>query len=217
MNARSPVETEFRKALLALDRLAISRLLASSEDSSPILQRIETLVIPALEWLGDEWEHGRVALSQVYMGGRICEQLVEENLTATKSARIAQPKMGLALLHDYHLLGKRMVYATLRGSGYEVLDYGRQDASSLVQKTCEDGIEVLLISTLMLPSALRVAQVREGLDRLGCHAKIVVGGAPFRFDHKLWREVGADAMCDTASDVLPVIASFSARSSEGRK
>ncbi len=37
------------------------------------------------------------------------------------------------------------------------------------------------------------------------NVKIVVGGAPFRFDDQLWREVGADAMCRTASEAVDVI------------
>jgi hypothetical protein len=33
----------------------------------------------------------------------------------------------------------------------------------------------------------------------------VVGGAPFRFDDQLWREVGADAMGLSASDALKIL------------
>jgi methanogenic corrinoid protein MtbC1 len=35
--------------------------------------------------------------------------------------------------------------------------------------------------------------------------KLIVGGAPFRFDAHLWKAVGADAMCRTASDAVSVI------------
>lgn len=196
---------QFEAALLALDRLAASRLLSVVGEGGSTLHRVEHLVIPALERIGRDWEQGRLALAQVYMSGRICEELVDELLPATNTPRQDQPQMALAVLEDYHLLGKRMVYATLRASGYELRDYGRMDVASLVRQTCEDGIEILLISTLMLPSALRVAQVREGLDRCGCQVKIVVGGAPFRFDEQLWREVGADAMGQNASDIVPII------------
>ena len=204
MDNNDAVELEFEAALLAMDWLSATRLLVDSKDGSPV-QRIERLVVPALERIGRDWEQGRIALSQVYMSGRICEQLVDNLLTENSVPRQNQPKMALVTLGDYHVLGKRMVYATLRASGYEVRDYGRMDAATLVQKTCEEGIEVLLISTLMLPSALQVAKVREGLDLSGCTIKIVVGGAPFRFDERLWREVGADAMGISASDVIGIV------------
>lgn len=195
-------------ALLALDRLAVARLLEAPGDE-PLLVRIERLMIPALERIGRAWEEGRVALSQVYMGGRICEDLVNRLIRSTSSRRMDQPQMAVAVLEDYHLLGKRMVYATLRAAGYEVSDYGRIDVPALVLRTVADRVELLLISTLMFPSALRVAQVRAGLAQAGCRARIIVGGAPFRFDEDLWREVGADAMCRNASNVLGVISSLS--------
>jgi hypothetical protein len=44
------------------------------------LEVIERVVAPALEHLGLEWEAGTVALSQIYMGGRLCEDLVNELL-----------------------------------------------------------------------------------------------------------------------------------------
>ncbi|HEX9077951.1 MAG TPA: cobalamin-dependent protein [Desulfuromonadaceae bacterium] len=194
-------------ALLALDRLAVARLL-ETPGHEPVLVRIERLMIPALERIGRGWEEGRVALSQVYMGGRICEDLVNRLIRSTSSRRMDQPRMAVAVLEDYHLLGKRMVYATLRAAGYEVSDYGRTDVAALVSRTVADRVELLLISTLMFPSALRVAQVREGLEQAGCRARVIVGGAPFRFDEDLWREVRADAMCRNASDVLGVISSL---------
>jgi methanogenic corrinoid protein MtbC1 len=205
MDNNDSIEMEFEAALLAMDWLSATRLLVDSEGGSPV-QRIERLVVPALERIGRDWEQGRIALSQVYMSGRICEQLVDNLLSENSASRQSQPKMALATLGDYHLLGKRMVYATLRASGYEVQDYGRMDAATLVRQACEEGIEVLLISTLMLSSALQVAKVRDGLDLSGRAVKIVVGGAPFRFDERLWREVGSTAMGMSASDVTGIVA-----------
>jgi methanogenic corrinoid protein MtbC1 len=34
---------------------------------------------------------------------------------------------------------------------------------------------------------------------------LIVGGAPFRFDDQLWQMVGANVMCENASDVVPAI------------
>lgn len=209
MNHAEEYEREFEMALLTLDRLAATRVLAAATDVTSPLAAIERLVIPVLERIGREWEQGRLALSQVYMSGRICEELIDGLLPGDGGIRSHQPRLALAVLEDCHLLGKRMVHATLRSGGFAVHDYGRRDVDSLVQQTLEDEVEVLLISALMLPSALRVAQVRTGLDRAGCRAKLIVGGAPFRLDDRLWREVGADAMGRTASDAVAAIAHVS--------
>jgi methanogenic corrinoid protein MtbC1 len=197
-------EVEFENALLALDRLSAARLLNVTDGNTP-LEHIENLLIPTLEKIGLGWEQGYYALSQVYMSGRICEEIVDDLMPPSDPDRKDQPKMAIAVLDDHHLLGKRMVYATLRASGYEIQDYGQMGVESLVQKTSEDGIEILLISVLMLNSALRVTKIREGLDYLGCNTRIIVGGAPFRIDEQLWKAVGADAMGKSASDAISAI------------
>jgi methanogenic corrinoid protein MtbC1 len=112
------------------------------------------------------------------------------------------------VLSDHHKLGKVIVYSLLRASGFDLLDYGTMEADDLVARVNKDKIEILLISALMLPSALKVKRVKEKLTDMGLDVKIIVGGAPFLFDDKLWKEVGADAMCRTASEVVPVIQEF---------
>jgi len=200
------VASEFEQALLSLDRLAARNILLESEDSESSLQLVEKLVVPALERIGAGWEQGQVALSQVYMSGRICEELVDTLLPPGGLGRKNRPKMAIAVLQDYHLLGKRIVYSVLRASGFELLDYGRVDVDDLVRRVRQDGVEVLLISVLMLPSALRVKEVRARLQAIGSDVKIVVGGAPFRLDDQLWKEVGADAMGREASEAVDIIA-----------
>ena len=100
------------------------------------------------------------------------------------------------------MLGKRIVYSLMRASGFELFDYGRMDVTELVQRARADGIRVLLISVLMLPSALKVREVRTALDP---DIRIAVGGAPFLFDSKLWEEVGADAMGRSAADAVRIV------------
>ncbi len=197
--------TTFLEALLAMDRIATNRILLSFVEQYDPFSAIEQLVVPALEQIGNQWETGELSLSQVYMSGRICEEIVDTLLPASGDQRIDQPVMAIAVLEDYHLLGKRMVYSTLRASGYALYDYGRVDTATLVEKVIGDQIAILLISVLMLPSALRIYDVRQKLTQAGYYPRIVVGGAPFRFDQQLWQDVGADRMGDTASDVVTIL------------
>lgn len=196
----------FEQALLACDRLAVHEIFSQLPASLSPIAAIESLVVPSLERLGLGWENGTVALSQVYMGSRICEEMVDTILPAESPERCDQPSMAIALLDDYHSLGKTIVYSILRASGFELQDYGRQNAVELVRRVTADDIKILLISTLMLPSAL---QVKEVCDKLrSCDVRVVVGGAPFRFDSVLWQQVGADAMGATASDAIDIVHKF---------
>ncbi len=201
----SNIVEEFLHALLATDRLLAKKIFADSSSLMNSTEFIEKVVVDALEQIGGDWEKGTVALSQVYMSGRICEELVDEIIPAGNLSRKDQPKTAITVLMDYHILGKRIVYSSLRASGFDLLDYGRTNVDQLVHLVEEDKVEILLISALMLPSALLVKEVKEKIADAGLNVKIVVGGAPFRFDDQLWREVGADAMCRTASEAISVI------------
>ena len=196
----------FETALLALDRLAVRTILEEVLDGGSPIQRIETVVVPALERIGEAWETGELSLAQVYMAGRLCEDAVGAITSTDHPTRPNAPRTAVAVLDDYHFLGKRMVYAVLRSGGYYPLDYGRVTVDELVARVKEDRVDVVFISTLMYPSALRVKEVCAKLA--GTPVRVVVGGAPFRFDPELWKDVGAHASGSSASDVLRLLSAW---------
>jgi len=196
---------KFTKALLATDKIMALELISEVLDPNNPFAIIENLVVPSMEKIGTGWENGSVALSQVYMSGRIVEEIVDELLPSSDPKRKGQPKMAIAVLDDFHLLGKRIIYSILRASGYNLLDFGRVDVEELFDRVINESVKIILISTLMLPSALRVRKLKDKLDQVGSTVKIVVGGAPFRLDKDLAHEVGADATASNAKDTLTVI------------
>ena len=199
------LQKELTLALLSVDRIKVKEILTKPYPGHSPYSVVEKLVVPALEVIGAGWEGGVYSLSQVYMSGRICEEVVDLILPSTDNTRRFQPKMAICVLEDYHLLGKRIVYSVLRASGFELANYGHMDIEGLIKQVLQDKIEILLISVLMLPSALKVKDFRMRLDQAGMQTKIIVGGAPFRFDHQLWREVGADAFGETATEAVSII------------
>ncbi len=206
MAEQKPRVVEFEHALLSLDRLAARRLLAEAVDGRPPIQAVEAIIVPALERIGRGWQEGRVALAQVYMSGRICEELVDAVLPAADPARRQHPRIAIATVEDYHQLGKRIVYSVLRASGFELLDFGHGvKVDTIVERAVADEVQILLLSALMLPTALRVKLVTSGLAARGADVRVVVGGAPFNFDDQLWREVGAHAMGRNASEALAIV------------
>lgn len=200
---------QFHHSLLALNRISARRLCEESGLST--VEFAESVMMPALDRIGSAWERGDLALSQVYMSGRICEELLDAKMESCDTPPCAHPPMAIAVLKDSHLLGKRMVWSVLRAAGFSLKDYGQINVDELVDRVGEDGIRILLVSTLMLDAALQVRELRERLDARGLEVKLVVGGAPFRFDPQLWREVKADAMSLTASGVIPVIKDLAGR------
>ena len=200
------VDIRLERALLAVDKSEAERILVQAAAEASGLSVFEELVTPALERIGKAWEDGRVALSQLYMSGRICEELLDTLLPQTQADAPEGPKIAVTTLGDHHTLGKRLVCASVRSGGFQVLDYGAGlGPEEVVDRILRDNIEVLMISVLILPSALRISKVFEGLRRNESDCKIIVGGAPFIMDPGVWREVGADAMGRTASEAPALI------------
>lgn len=199
---------KLEQALLAMDRIGVREVIVTNTEAHSISNSIEELVVPALERIGLAWEHGTISLSQVYMSGRICEETIDILLPPTDPNRVDQPPMAIVVLDDYHMLGKRIVYSTLRASGFELRNYNHMDIDTLVKHIKKDNIQILLISVLMLPSALHIKELHRKLEEEKISIKLIVGGAPFRFDSNLWNEVGADAMGLSASDAVSFVKEY---------
>lgn len=205
MHAEASAITEFTQALLQIDRIRAREIFARYHAQTDSFAILESMAIHSLEHIGSGWEQGTVSLSQVYMSGVICEELFDAYVSHTAQQRHA-PKMAIAVLQDQHALGKRIVLSVLRAAGFEVLDFGQGlSAAEIVQKTVSNDIEILLISTLMLHSALLVRTIKDELLAREHVIKIIVGGAPFRLDPSLWRTVGADADGKNATNVIATI------------
>lgn len=192
----------FEEALLEMDKHAAFEL--SRQHENP-LTLVEEILVPCLERIGASWEEGRVALAQVYISAQICEEILVSVLPVAAGSNNSTPNIALVLLEDYHALGKMIVKSSLIASGHSVIDLGRMDVDEVVASVKEKNIKILLVSVLMLPSALLVKELRKRFDLEHLLTKIVVGGAPFRLDENLWREVGADDYGTVASDSIHIV------------
>jgi methanogenic corrinoid protein MtbC1 len=196
---------DFESALLKFDRVYAEQILEGALSKNNTFQVIDEVVSPALTRIGTAWDTGEIALSQNYMAGRIAEQLMDAILPAASPERIDHPKIAITTLGDYHRLGKRVVTSMLRSTGHSITEYDNMDPDQLVEKLNEDGIDLLLTSTLMLNIALKIRELKKCMDKRGLKTKVIAGGAPFLFDDMLYREVGADHMARTSSDVYKLI------------
>jgi trimethylamine corrinoid protein len=196
----------FQRALLDADRVTAAQAFEAVGEAERPLEVVEQLVVPALTAIGDGWQRGDVALAQVYMAGRICEELVGRLFPDEGGLHPGGARIAIGVLDDHHTLGKRIVHACLRAGGHAMLDYGHGlTPEAMASRAVEDQVQVLLVSTLMLPSALRVRELSALLAAVPDRPKLVVGGAPYLFDEQLWQHVGADAMGRSAADALTLV------------
>lgn len=204
MNKYELHSKNLERALLMLDKQTAGKVLNDALALGPPIEVVGELVSLALNRIGNDWENGKLSLSQVYMSGVICEELIDKVLPPQSPERKGQPNMAIGVFEDYHMLGKRIIYSSLRASGFELTDLGGGlSIDKLVELVQRDNIKILLLSVLMLPSALHIKELKSKLN--GSDVKIVVGGAPFRFDVQLWKEVGVDACGSNVSDAVQIV------------
>jgi methanogenic corrinoid protein MtbC1 len=197
---------QLEQAFLAVDLGAARAALSAAAAQMGPTRALEAVLVPALDRLGDRWGRGGASLSQVFMAGRYAERLADELLPAAAPPEGAL-RVGVAVLEDQHLLGKRMVVAHLRAAGLSPLDLGDGlSPAALAERAVEARVDVLLVSTLMLRAALAVRELVAQLRARGSAARVAVGGAPFRMDPGLWREAGADACGQSAADAPRLVA-----------
>lgn len=213
MKQRELPTQRFLDALLSIDRIGSETVLREIMVTTGSFGEVEQIITETLAIIGAGWEDGDYSLSQIYMSGVICEEIIERMLPEFRMERKNSPKIGIGVLIDHHALGKRIVKAVVQAEGFEIFDFGYGlSVDEIVDKTMAYRIDVLLVSTLMLPSALKVKGIREQFDQRGLTTRLIVGGAPFRFDSSLWQQVGADADGKNATAVIPIIERLVAQS-----
>jgi len=161
------------------------------------------IVIPSIETFLSRAEANQASLAQHYLTAQIANDVVDEMLPLFKTAPDPVGRMVIGTsLGDFHALGKRIVTGCLRANLIEVLDLGLNvPPERFVDQALEFGARVIGISSLMIHTARgeqgclgvrRILKERNLEDRI----KIIVGGAPYKFDDELYKIVGADAWAE---------------------
>ena len=191
----------YNTAVLETDKEAafkvIDRALAEGATPEDIVSK---LVIPAVDemmtLIGDDPDSN---LAQQFMVAQIASEVTDKMLALfrTPPEPVGRVVIGTAL-GDLHTLGKRIVIGCLKSTMVEVLDLGGNvPAARFVDEAQRVGAQVIGISAMMVHTATGpdgCRKVRQILHERGLEdrIKIVVGGAPYRFDAELYKSVGAD-------------------------
>jgi corrinoid protein of di/trimethylamine methyltransferase len=200
-----------KRALIAADMdlalAATERLVGSGVDPKTIL---EGGMAVAMFDLGEMWKRGEVFLPEVVASAEVfkrCNAIVEPALLAQKDPDAeANVLVVLATVKgDLHDLGKNMVGAMLRTSGFDVHDLGKDVSADRIVETIRElgpqivGLSALLTTTVPYQETVIKRLVSEGL-RDG--VKVMVGGAPVTPE---WAEkIGADGYANNAPEAVEI-------------
>lgn len=159
------------------------------------------VVIPAVETMMAEiTKDPDTNLAQHFMTAQIAAEVTEKMLAKFQHppAIVGRIVIGTAA-GDLHSLGKRIVSGCLKALMVEVFDVGvNVRPERFIEAALEHDAQVIAISAMMVHTATGedgCRKVRELLRENGLEERfrLVVGGAPYRFDNELYKSVGADA------------------------
>jgi len=210
----SALATAYREAILETSR---ERALSLVEDAwragTAPEELVFEVVVPTVDGLlSDDCTPGSLSLAQHFMTAQITGDVLDRLLPRfgrqpRQSGRVV---IGTAS-GDFHGLGKMIVAGCLRARMIEVIDLGLNvGAERFVNEAEAQGCEVIAISSMMLHTA-RSEEAALGVRRLlrqrGLEGRmrLLVGGAPYRFDERLYLSVGADAWASSALQAGPLV------------
>ncbi len=159
------------------------------------LEIVNTILIPALDAVGNGFEKGTVFLPQLLQSAGAAQAAFEYLKKAMEQQGEGNSNRGKIVIAtvkgDIHDIGKNIVRVILENYGYDVTDLGRDvPPEKVVQAVKETGAELVGLSALMtttLPSMKEtIFQIRQ--QKLPC--KIMVGGAVLTPEYAA--DMGAD-------------------------
>lgn len=171
------------------------------------------VVIPGLDLMIKAINEGfDTNLAQHFMTAQIAAEVSEKMLPLFKTSPeiVGRVVIGAAA-GDLHTLGKRIVMGCLKAQMIDVIDLGvNVPADKFVDEAVKNQAQVIGVSAMMVHTARGengASKVRQLLHERGLEnrVKLVVGGAPFRYDPQLYQVVGADAWAENGVSAARVI------------
>jgi methanogenic corrinoid protein MtbC1 len=166
------------------------------------------VVIPAIEQTSGLLGQGAdLNLAQHFMTAQIVSEVTDAMLLRFKEPPKIVGRIVIGTARgDLHTLGKRIVIGCLKARMVEATDLGvNVPPERFVDEAVAHQAQVIGISAMMVHTArgeegcLKVRQLLKE-RRLEDRIKIIVGGAPYRFDPHLYKSVQADAWSENGVD-----------------
>ena len=172
------------------------------------LEIIETVLIPALDAVGQGYESGRLFLPQLIMSAETVKNafaVLREHMKGSGAAAAPQGRILLATVKgDIHDIGKNIVKVLLENYGFEVIDLGRDvPPQAIVETARREGIRLVGLSALMTTTVASMQETIEALRAAGLtQCCVVVGGAVLTQDYA--ERIGADFYARDAMETVRI-------------
>ncbi len=201
----SPFIRRYHEAILDTDHPFARQVVTEGLEQGILPEEILfKIVLPSIEQIMVSVSEARdISLAQYFIASQIASEVVEELIPRFRQSpeMVGRVVIGTAS-GDFHGLGKRIVIGCLKAMMVEVFDLGLNVApEQFVEAALRANAQVIGISAMMIHTARGengCRKVRQILKEqcLEERFRIAVGGAPYRFNPDLYRQVGADACAE---------------------
>jgi methanogenic corrinoid protein MtbC1 len=204
-NMLEKIITAYNEAVFDTDRDRALKVIHDALDKGVSPEDIVFKVVsPAIErMLKSVTEEFDANLAQHFMTAQIASEVTEEMIQKFEKKPSVAGRVVMGTAHgDLHSLGRRIVTGCLKAHLMDITDLGvNVPAERFVDEAVACNAQVIGISAMMVHTARGengCIKVRHILKEKGLEdkIKIVVGGAPYRFDEGLYRVVQADAWAE---------------------
>ena len=162
------------------------------------LSIINTMIIPALDKVGHDFEINKVYLPQLIQSAeaaKLAFEVIKETFTNTSSDK------GIVMIctveGDIHDIGKNIVKVILESYGYQVIDLGKDvKVNDVVEGYKKYNPDAIGLSALMTTTVINMEKTIQALKDAGCDKPIWVGGAVLSED--VAKIIHADYYCKDA-------------------
>ena len=188
--------TELAQSLAELNKDRVNQLVeAKLNDGVSPLGMVGELNAGMTE-VGERFTAGEYFLSELIYSSHIMKGVMEKLEPLLKDAAPGKSagKVVIGTVKgDIHDIGKNIVTALLKGTGFEVVDVGVDvPAETFVAKVRETGARVLGLSAMLNSTLPEMKKVVDAVAAAGLRdrVKIIIGGAPINEQVREW--AGAD-------------------------
>ncbi|MBP1736980.1 MAG: 5-methyltetrahydrofolate--homocysteine methyltransferase [Oscillospiraceae bacterium] len=194
--AATACETDLRQSIIrGLKENARAAAASELSHMSP-LELVSQLLIPALDFVGQEFEAGRLYLPQLLLSAEAAKavsELVRQRLDAEGGASI-QPKSKVILATvkgDIHDIGKNIVKVVMENYGYQILDLGKDvEPDAIVEAALRERVTLVGLSALMTTTVVSMEETIKRLRKSCPDCRVMVGGAVLTEEYAA--AIGAD-------------------------
>ena len=168
-------------------------------------------LMPGMDVIGAEFKKGKKFVPEVLLSARTMQTSlgILKPLLAQAGAKMAGKVILGTVKGDLHDIGKSLVGMLLEGSGFEVVDLGKDvPPEKFVDSVKQEKPNIVAMSALLTTTMRSMGHTMTALKEAGLRetVKVMIGGAPVTMEFA--KQIGADGYASNAPAAVELAKKF---------